>query len=206
MQQRKNRLWGFWVVIPVALFCIPVLSHAQNPTGETTAFAGFDNTAPQQCGLGANCNTLGMWDQTLTPANVNFRGRTVTEQNANNGGGGSGNDTCHFAGSAFGAFDRITGGNWTVGQIQGANNAANNIWGHDFVGWLRNAVVYYRNRGRAPCGTTFLQQMVINNLNPPPATVAYGNANNGGPNTLGGNINVRSVTSTRSGNNQQSNQ
>jgi hypothetical protein len=130
-----------------------------------------------------------MWNQTLTPGNVNFTGRTVTEQNGNAGGGGSGNDTCHFNGSAVGVFDRITGGTWTV--------AAANVWGEDYVGWLLNAVQYYRNRGRAPCGTNFQQQMVINQN---PGTSVYGGNNTGNTNTLGGNVNVRSVTSARSGN------
>jgi hypothetical protein len=132
-----------------------------------------------------------MWNQTLTPAKAgdNFNGRTVTEQNPVANNGGSGNDTCHFNGSAFRVFDALTGGTWTVG--------ANNVWGADYVGWFLNGVQYYRNRGRAPCGTNFQQRMVIN-MNV--GTSPYGGNNTGNTNTLGGNINVRSVTSSRSGN------
>jgi hypothetical protein len=152
------------------------------PTGETTAWGGFD--AGMTCGGGGNCVTVGMWNQALTPANVNFNGRTVTEQSP-----GAGNDTCHFNGSAVATFDAVTGGNWAVG--------ANNAWGPDYVGWFLAAVTYYRNRGRAPCGTTFQQRMVID-VNA--GTRVYGGNNTGDTNTLGGNINVRSVTSSRSGN------
>ncbi len=136
-----------------------------------------------------------MWQQTLAPAAVNFAGRTVTEVNPVAGGGGSGLDSCHFAGSAFAVFDRVTGGNWVV--------RAGNLWGVDYVGWFRNGVDYYRNRGRAPCGTSFQQQMVINVA---AGTAPYGGNNTGNTNTLGGDINVRSVTSRRAGVINQSNQ
>lgn len=185
-EQRISRVsLATLLVLFATSFALPAISQPV-PTGETTAFAGFD--AMMTCGEGMDCITLGMWNQTLTPANVNFQGRTVTEENGNPGGGGSGNDTCHFAGSVFGRFDRITGGDWTVG--------AGNVWGVDFVGWLLPAVNYYRDKGRAPCGTTFQQRMVINMR---VGTRAYGGNNTGNTNTLGGNINVRSVTSTRSG-------
>jgi hypothetical protein len=131
------------------------------PTGETTAFGGFD--AAMTCGAGAACVTVGMWNQALTPANVNFNGRNVTERNPVANGGGSGNDSCHFNGSAVPTFDAITGGNWAVG--------ANNAWGPDYVGWTLPAVTYYRNRGRAPCGTTLQQRMVIDTN---AGTQAYG--------------------------------
>jgi hypothetical protein len=174
------------ILVLASVGAAPAFAQAV-PTGESTAFAGFD--AAMTCGFGANCVTLGMWNQTLLPANVNFNGRDVTEQNPVAGGGGSGNDTCHFNGSAVNTFDALTGGNWTVG--------AGNVWGEDYVGWFLAAVQYYRNRGRAPCGTNFQQRMVIN-MNV--GTMAYGGNNTGNTNTLGGNINVRTVTSSRSGN------
>lgn len=110
------------------------------PTGETNAWNAWD---------GANA-TVGRWRGTLTPANVNFNGRSVTERDP----GGGGPDSCHFAGSVYGAFTAITGGTWAVG--------AGNVWGDDFVGWFPAAVTYYRAQGRAPCGTSFPQRMEIN--------------------------------------------
>src|SRR5215213_1003704 len=88
------------------------------PTGETTAFNGWDAT-----GI-----TDARWKQTLTSSsNTNFSNRTVREADA-----GHGVDTCWFPGSSFSQFNSITGGTWTVN--------ADNTWGDDFVGWFSTAV------------------------------------------------------------------
>jgi hypothetical protein len=39
---------------------------------------------------------------------------------------------------------------------------SNNQYGPDRVGWLPDAVNYYRAAGRAPCETTMYQNMAIN--------------------------------------------
>lgn len=111
------------------------------PTGETTASNGW--------GAGA-ATTTHRWQMTLTPGGTNFQGRSVTEQDP----GGGGPDTCWFAGSTYARWTAITGGTWAVG--------AGNVWGDDFVGWFSTTVTYYRTNGRAPCQTTFPQDMHIN--------------------------------------------
>ncbi len=116
------------------------------PTGETTASNGW--------GAGGAV-TVHRWQMTLTPGTTNFQGRSVTEQNP----GGGGPDTCWFNGSTYASWTAITGGTWAVG--------ANNVWGDDFVGWFSAAVNYYRAQGRAPCQTTFPQDMHINGQGSP---------------------------------------
>lgn len=116
------------------------------PTGETTASNGW--------GAG-NAITTHRWQMTLTPGTTNFQGRSVTEQNP----GGGGPDTCWFNGSTYASWTAITGGTWAVG--------VGNVWGDDFVGWFSPAVTYYRAQGRAPCQTTFPQDMHINGQGSP---------------------------------------
>jgi hypothetical protein len=154
------------------------------PTGETTAFSGWDAT-----GLfnGAPNPTIGKWKQALTSSSgVNFSGRTVQEAS-----GGGGVDTCWFVGSAFLPFNSISGGTWTVNT--------DNTWGtgsggagYDFVGWTAAMVTYYRMNGRAPCGTTFKQQMTMQC--PDGSFSNYGSVN-----TLGGSFTATTVTSIRAG-------
>jgi hypothetical protein len=145
----------------------PVNVVCTSPTGETTTPVGWDSDP-----------TVYSWNQTLLPAATNFTGRTVTEQDP----GGGGPDTCHFTGSIFAPFTAITGGTWTV--------TSGNHWGSDHVGWHSSAVTYYRAQGKAPCGTTFPQTMVID-CSTGPLTYAT--------NTLGCDINSTTVTSTRAG-------
>jgi hypothetical protein len=111
------------------------------PTGETTSSNGW--------GDGPD-DTIHRWLQTLLPSlGGNFAGRTVTERDP----GGGGPDTCWFPQSNYLKAEAITGGSWSVD--------ANNTWGPDYVGWHYDAVVYYRNQGRAPCETSFPQAMQI---------------------------------------------
>lgn len=135
------------------------------PTGETTTAGGWSATRQ-------------MWNQTLLPATKSFSGRTVTEQD-----GGGGKDTCYFNGSAKTAFTAVTGGNWTINSDNTWNNP-------DTVGWGTDDVSYYRQQGRAPCGTTFRQRMVIDC---PSGALTYAT------NTLGAGITSTTVSSTRAG-------
>lgn len=118
----------------------PVQVVCTQPNGETTASGGWADFEGNP--------TLHRWNQTLQPTTINFIGRVVTEQDA-----GGGSDQCHFTGSAFAPATSITGGSWTV--------EPGNFWGSDYVGWVPSAVTYYRQQGRAPCGTSFRQRMVI---------------------------------------------
>jgi len=140
------------------------------PQSETTAFKGWSGS------------TVGEWQQTIALKTVTYTGVTVQESNP----GGGGPDTCWFAGSTYAPFTAITGGTWTV--------AAGNTWGFDYVGWFSGAVTYYRAQGRAPCGTTFPQQMQIQFATGDPTFYNYGAVN-----TLGGNIGTKTVTSIRAG-------
>jgi hypothetical protein len=139
-----------------------------SPTGETTSSGVWHSSA----------TSIHDWNQTLLPSTTNFVGRSVTEQNP----GGGGPDSCYFTGSTFAPFVSISGGTWPVGS--------GNAWGPDSVGWLPSAVTYYRAQGRATCGTTFPQRMVINCSS---GAITYAN------NTLGCDITATGVTSTRAG-------
>ena len=107
------------------------------PDGEVTSSGGWDT------------DTLHRWNQTLTPFGGPYAGRSVTERNP----GGGGPDTCYFPGSRYFPAESITGGTWQVDSNGG--------WGADYVGWTYQAVLYYRDHGRAPCETTFPQDMEI---------------------------------------------
>jgi len=147
------------------------------PTGETTSFDGWDTVLP----------TVGDWTQSLMPSTINFGGRTVTEQDP----GGGGPDTCWFSGSNVAQTTSISGGSWTV---DGSNH-----WGADDpdgVGWPPDAVTYYRDEGREPCGTTFPQQMVIDCSDGTPTYIT---------NTLSMDITSTTVSSSRAGNSQSKN-
>lgn len=117
----------------------PVDVQCPTPTGESTAAIGWKTANP----------TIHEWEQTLQPSTTNFAGRWVVEFDP----GGGGPDTCHFTNSQFDEFKSISAGSW---QVESGNK-----WKPDGVGWNSNAVTYYRAQGRAPCGTTFSQQMKI---------------------------------------------
>ena len=144
------------------------------PASETTAFAGWDLSG------------TGQWRQTLHPPaddpNFNFSNDLVRE--ANPGGGRP--DTCWFKGSAFNPFTSITGGTWQPND--------KNVWEFDHVGWFLTAVRYYRTKNRAPCGTSFPQQMQHEAKHVESTFVNYGRVN-----TLGGSFTKTSITSTRAG-------
>jgi hypothetical protein len=48
----------------------------------------------------------------------------------------------------------VSGGTWMV-------SPSNNTWGFDNVGYPTGLVMYYRQNGRAPCGSTVWQQMTM---------------------------------------------
>ena len=139
------------------------------PTGETTGDNGWSNLDPTQY----------TYEQTLTGSG-NFVGRTVTEQDP----GGGGPDTCWFADSPWDKFDHVDGSSWPV--ITG------NKWHFDSVGYKPGVVSYYRNQGRAPCGTSFQQRMVISCPNGSPMQYKT--------NTLTASITSTQVTASRDGN------
>src|SRR5580698_3523126 len=138
------------------------------PDGELTTWSGW-------------YTTLGEWEQTLESAGkeISYAGLTVTEVDA-----GGGMDTCHFKGSAYNPFDKVTGSSW---QVDDSNN-----WGTDDIGWGALLVAYYRLKDSAPCGFTLHQQMQI--------ACWDGSKNNYGPvNTLQGLIGTSTITSERAG-------
>jgi hypothetical protein len=156
-------------------FSFDIKVKVVRPSSETTVFNSWDGAT----------GGLGKWEQTLHPPaddpTFDFSPESVREKDA----GGGGPDTCWFSGSAFSPFTAITGGTWPV--------KTGNTWGFDYVGWFSTAVTYYRAQGRAPCGTTFPQQMTIKS----PADKSY--KNYAVVNTLGGKIGTSSVTSIRAG-------
>ncbi len=110
--------------------------------------------------------TSGLWaDDTGRPtmyywigqvvADRNFGGRQVVEAQ-----GGPGSDGCHFQGSFYSPFDKVTGGGWPVGSLN------YNTYGYDRVGWSPQAVTYYRSERTArglplPCSQTMIQAMRV---------------------------------------------
>jgi hypothetical protein len=108
------------------------------PTGEQTASAGWHNPY----------DSAHNWIQTLI-GGASFGGRVVTERDP----GGGGPDTCWYPESIIPKGESISGGSWQVGS--------DNRWGPDTVGWTPFAVGYYRSRDRAPCDTSFPQELVI---------------------------------------------
>ena len=138
------------------------------PTGETTAAGGWAGDG------------RGIWNQTLTGEST-WNGTSVQETDP----GGGGPDTCWFQGSDFEPFESVTGGKWGVGS--------GNAWGPDLVGYFDDAIMYYSDHARTPCGTSFPQQMQIYTSSGWKDYVR---------NTLGGWIDIGYVTSIRAGHSQ----
>ena len=151
----------------------PVKVRVVRPVSETTAFSGWD------------ADGLGLWRQKLQPPaddpGFDFSFDTVRE--ADPGGGGP--DTCWFTKSAILPFTAITGGTWFPDEA--------GVWEFDHVGWFTTSVKYYRKKNRAPCGTTFPQQMQ-HKAQPEKGFVNYGPVN-----TLGGSFTNTTVTTRRAG-------
>jgi hypothetical protein len=143
------------------------------PASETTVAAGWDSKG------------LGLWRQTLHPPaddpKFDFSYDEVRESDPGHGGP----DTCWFKGSAISPFTSITGGTWFPDE--------KGVWEFDHVGWFTTSVAYYRAHRRAPCGTTFPQQMQHDSP-AKPGWVDYGKVNK-----LGGTFTKTQVTSIRAG-------
>jgi hypothetical protein len=170
----------------------PVRVPVVRPTSETTQASGWDGDG------------LGQWQQTLHSApDPAFDWALNTVRETDPGTGSASNDTCHCPGSAIDPFWKITGGTWYPDE--------KGVWDdYDHVGWCSAhgpsfcpdtsaplPVQYYRQKRRAPCGTTFPQQMQFQATNVAKGWVDYGPVN-----TLGGSFTYSTVTSTRAGQKQ----
>jgi hypothetical protein len=160
------------------------------PTGEKTVFRAWDGGDP----------TVAYWRVQLQPDTVKYDGVTVREtapftQTESCSGTGFREkcqpDTCWWGKSPYDPQIAISDPNGNV-HIPVENG---NHW-NDKVGWGSGLVEGYRNRGRAPCGTTYPQQMQIQFATGDPNWYNYGPVN-----TLGGSFTFTDdqVTSTRAG-------
>lgn len=119
------------------------------PVRESTTFGGWADSDGYP--------TVAKWNQTLLPNDKNFAGRYVTEASPPGA-----LDTCYFTGSEVDEITAVDGATWPV--------ESGNHWGPDANGWDAYSVNYYRSHGRARCGVTVPQQMLINC---PTGTAAY---------------------------------
>jgi hypothetical protein len=90
------------------------------------------------------------WKVTLLPNNGSFYGRPAWEQ-----AGPTGNDTCFYPDSGRTEFNTIDPSPGWMFPI-----SANNRY-QDTVGWLPDAVGFYRSHGRVGCQTTIYQDMIM---------------------------------------------
>jgi hypothetical protein len=117
--------------------------QCQVPSGENTSAGGWDLSGTRQ-----------NWFMILLPNTGPWVGRRIYEQGEF--GPPFPGDTCWFQGSDFPPFDSPSNTPdqfWTV-------NAARQ-WGPDTIGYGSTRVTYYRQQGKAPCGTRFTQFMFI---------------------------------------------
>jgi hypothetical protein len=89
------------------------------------------------------------WFQTLTPAEVNFSGRRVSEAFEQV----AGSDSCWFDKSKYPNDVMIDDGVWLVDET--------NTYALDEVGYSVAGVKYYRSRNKAPCRMAIRQHMQI---------------------------------------------
>ena len=178
----------------------PVNVKIKYPTSETTEGKGFGGDAG-----------IGLWKQTLRNADPIFDWSGNSVQETDPGPDIAANDTCWCAGSAIGQFYKITGGVWYGPATMAGGDFGpqkNGKWGYDHVGWCTShgaffcsnaaapvPVEYYRRKQRAPCGTTFPQQMQFQATNAGDTSWQ----NYGAVNTLGGSFTDVDVTSQRAG-------
>jgi hypothetical protein len=52
--------------------------------------------------------------------------------------------------------------------------SSKNTWGADWIGYTLKAVQYYRTQNRVPCGSSVLQQMVVDAAYSPKNPSNYG--------------------------------
>jgi hypothetical protein len=141
------------------------------PAGETTNTNQWHPTEP----------TVHRFVATVYRQFFYFGGRTVNEQTAPSP---SGQDTCWFPGSQFNPSTTV-------------QNPASGVvnWNQQYqddVGWISEAVTYYRQQGRAPCHYTLYQLMLI-------ACDAYGSQTSFKTNEHYGEINNPYVVACRDG-------
>src|SRR5262249_32887569 len=162
-------------------FNFPIKVRIVYPSSETTVAAGWDGDG------------LGLWGQTLHNANdTAFDWSLNKVQETDPGGGSPSNDTCWCTAFSINQFWQITGG-----PVGGWLPDDTGKWEFDHVGWYNSSVRYYRTKRRAPCGTTFPQQMEFQATNVSGPWTNYGNVN-----TLGGSFDYTRVVSTRAGQTQ----
>jgi hypothetical protein len=164
----------------------PVNVKIKYPTSETTGGVGWD----------ANAN--GEWLQTLKNADPNFDWSGNSVQETDPGPDNPANDTCWCNKSAIPQFYKITGGVWYGPATMAGGDFGpkkNGKWGYDHVGFGFNAYRYYRLKRRAPCGTSFPQQMQFQATNAGDTSWQ----NYGAVNTLGSTFTYQDITSLRDG-------
>jgi hypothetical protein len=99
--------------------------------------------------------TVGEWRGKLLPADVDFSGITVVEIQV-----GPSADGCWFPGSTWDQSG-LSGGTWQIYDNNEYKGIANNQADADSVGWVPDAVRYYRNAGRVPCEAVIKQAMEV---------------------------------------------
>lgn len=155
----------------------PIEVRLVKPSGDTSKFLRWFDDGDGR----------GLWDQTLvakSESGFDWSGTSVQETGSK--ADRQANDTCWCKGSTILPFFKITGGDWDVGD--------DGKWGQDGVGWNTDAIDYYRRKQRAPCGTTFGQQMQFKVVDTHPDWEDYGKLN-----TLGGSFDYKTMTSLRAG-------
>lgn len=154
---------------------LPITVPIVYPTSETTAFGKWDP------------NGYGDWAQTLHSSSDSKLDWSLNQvQETNPGPNNPANDTCWCSGSKYPQWYKITGGKWETEE--------SGLWEYDEIGWGSTEIQYYRQKQRAPCGTSFPQQMQFK------ATNVAGPWKNYGPvNTLGSSFTDTNLTSERAG-------
>lgn len=114
------------------------------PTGESSTAVGWNSTYP----------TAHEYNATLVgPNSANFAGRWVYE-----GNGGGCCDSCYWPGSVI--PEQTAMPMPPYGYARWLVNS-NNTYGIDAIGWLPDAIQYYRDNQRAPCSVDSSQIMHI---------------------------------------------
>ncbi|MDR4307779.1 hypothetical protein IHQ68_14235 [Chelatococcus sambhunathii] len=131
----------------------------------------------------------GVWGATISNKDEpKFDWTTGVVQEDDPGGGKPKDDSCWCSGSMYDAFYRITGGSWELEE--------NGDWVGDNIGYGRTIIDYYRTKRRAPCGTSFPQQMQFQT---PTDSGSTPWTNYGGVKKIGSFFNYKQLTSTRAG-------
>jgi hypothetical protein len=196
----KDKIKATWNSTDFSMpMVFPVNVKIKYPTSETTIWANLGDAG------------IGQWKQTLRNADPIFDWSGNSVQETDPGPDNAANDTCWCPGSAIGQFYKITGGVWYGPATMAGGDFGpkkNGKWGYDHVGWCAShgaffcsnaafpvPVDYYRLKQRAPCGTTFLQQMQFQATNAGDTSWK----NYGAVNTLGGSFTDVDITSLRAG-------